>query len=37
LLRFADAQAAYQKALKMAPDNEVVKSRMARVRGKLRE
>jgi tetratricopeptide (TPR) repeat protein/tRNA A-37 threonylcarbamoyl transferase component Bud32 len=37
LLRFADAQAAYQKALKMTPDNEVVRSRMERVRAKLRE
>lgn len=37
LLRFADAQAAYQKALKIAPDNDVVRSRVERVRAKLRE
>ena len=37
LLRFADAQKAYEKALKIAPNNEVVRSRMERVRGKMRE
>ena len=37
LLRFADAQAAYEKALKIAPSNEVVRSRVERVRAKMRE
>jgi serine/threonine protein kinase/tetratricopeptide (TPR) repeat protein len=37
LLRFADAQKAYEKALKIAPNNEVVRSRMERVRAKMRE
>ena len=37
LLRFADAQKAYEKALKIAPNNEVVRSRVERVRAKMRE
>jgi tetratricopeptide (TPR) repeat protein/tRNA A-37 threonylcarbamoyl transferase component Bud32 len=37
LLRFADAQKAYEKALKIAPNNQVVRSRMERVRAKMRE
>ena len=37
LLRFADAQTAYEKALKIAPNNEVVRSRVERVRAKMRE
>ena len=37
LLRFADAQKAYEKALKIAPSNQVVRSRVERVRAKMRE
>ena len=37
LLRFADAQASYEKAQKLAPSNETVRSRLARVRAKMRE
>jgi tetratricopeptide (TPR) repeat protein/tRNA A-37 threonylcarbamoyl transferase component Bud32 len=37
LLRFADALAAYEKALKLNPGSDLVKSRVERVRAKLRE
>jgi tetratricopeptide (TPR) repeat protein/tRNA A-37 threonylcarbamoyl transferase component Bud32 len=37
LLRFADAQHAYEKALKLAPGNDMVRSRVERVKAKMRE
>ena len=37
LLRFADAQATYERALRLSPQNEVIQNRIKRVQARLRQ